>query len=219
MEENRLLLLQTLNSAQELSPSADQLSAEQVNRLAEKLGLNPQETLRVLEDFRQQHLVELRWGKVSITSEGKSALRPSGSGTPAVHLEKGAVYLGAGAQIGAGAAIGKKARGRATITRGDLPPEAMAMIANLIAAQQHLISAATTLPAEVREDASKLADETDAIQHALQNPGAGKPGLEQRLDRAKGLLDKLGGITTAAAALGPALNLLKPVFAWVSTLL
>ena len=109
MNAREFLLLRTLNSALELALISDELSAEQVNGLAQKLGFESQETLRLVEGLKRQDLVELHWGgKVSITGKGKSALNPAES-TPQVYLGKGATYVGPGAQVGAGAAVGQNA--------------------------------------------------------------------------------------------------------------
>ena len=215
MNAREFLLLRTLNSALELALISDELSAEQVNGLAQKLGFESQETLRLVEGLKRQDLVELHWGgKVSITGRGKSTLSPAESASQ-VYLGKGATYVGPGAQVCAGAAVGQNAMGAGAVKIQDLQLERSVVLADLIAAHQHLVNARATLPPEAREASQRLADETDAIQQQVRSPTSDKQTVEKRLDRAKVILDKLAGITTATTALGPALQLLSRSFDWL----
>jgi hypothetical protein len=215
MNNRELILLCTLNSALELTPETPRLSAEQVNTLAGKLDFDPQETLHLVNELKEAELVELHWpGQVSITGKGTSALRPS---QPSVSLGSNAVYVGPGAQIGAGSAIGANAMAAgATRIQVEQALETSRVIADIIAAQQHLIRQQATLPTEAGDHAKALATEADAIRQEIQKPEVNKHTVEQRLDKAKGILEKLGGLTTAAASLKPALDVLHKSFEWLT---
>jgi len=79
-EIRHLLLLRALSAALEFSSGADQLSAETINGLGQKLGFDAQETLRLIEELLHQKGVELQWGgKVTITVTGRYTLNRSQS--------------------------------------------------------------------------------------------------------------------------------------------
>jgi hypothetical protein len=218
MNDRQSLLLRTINSALELTPNNDKLLADQVNGLAEQLGFAPEQTLQMVEELREAGLVELHWpGNISITSQGRSALSPPRTGADHIELAPYAIYIGANAQIGRDAAIGPNAMAASAVRiEGGQPSEIARVMADLVAARQHLISGQTTLPADAQKITQQLAEEANGIQTAIGEPALNKQSVEERLDRAKIILEKLGGLTAAASTLKPALTVLHRSFDWLN---
>ena len=213
---NQLLFLQTLDVAQGLSANPSRLSADQVNSLAQTFGLENSDTLRIVEDLKREGFVELHWGgELSVTSAGKQALR---SAHPSqVYVGDNAVYVGPGAQVGSGAALGTNAMAAGAVRFDGVDRlEVMETIARLIAAQQQLATIGEKLPPETQTMTKHLVQETSAIQQELRKPSPSKSDIESRLAKAKGVLEQLVGITTAASGLQPTLQFLNTSFRWLT---
>jgi len=221
MNERQILLLQTINSALEFKSGIDQLFPDEVNCLGARLGFEPQQILQLVENLQQAKLLELDWlGKVSITNKGKSALRSRESSATHVNVEAGGVYIGPNAQIGSGAAVGPNAMAAGALRIEQQPPlDLTAIVGGLVAAHQNLIHEQSSLPAEAQLAAQQLAQETNSIRQEMQNPAINRTSVEQRLDRAKSILEKLGGITAAATSLKPVLEFLRHSFNRLATYL
>ncbi|HKV91297.1 MAG TPA: hypothetical protein VJW20_01980 [Candidatus Angelobacter sp.] len=221
MNAQEMLLLRSLNSALELKPSTNTLLADEVNGLGATIGLNGAETLHLIEALKEAGFLELNWpGRISVTRKGRSALNQANTSGDQISLGPGAVYV-KNSQIGAGAAVGSNAMaaGAVKIARERPPVHLEHTIAELIAAHQHLVREHSMLPPSAQDLAQQLTEETYSIQQEMRNPTPDKISVEQRLDRAKGFLEKLGGVAAAAATLKPALEFLHRSFDWLTNYL
>jgi hypothetical protein len=224
MNPMELFLLQTMDFALDLSQGS-QLSAPQINELALKCGIDAPETLRLVEDLASLGFVQQHWGGgVSVTAKGRSALNPESPQEGNVTIGNNSTYVAPNVTIGAGAAIGNEAMAAGAVRihgnaqQNDLVQahrELIRVLSQMVAAQQILAEAISKIPEEAREPAKELARETEIVQQELRKPAPDKSGLERRLEKAKGILVTLGGITSAAAQLRPALDLLTRSFDWL----
>lgn len=135
--------------------------------------------------------------------------RKAGAGAP------GAVTIG---DIGQGAhvvfnapeaAVGYQATGHgsigagATVGTGAIRIEAP--LGDLAAALQELRTVRTALDEPDREPARALEEEVAATVREVQQPAPDRGRLERRLERVRGLVERLSGVTEAAGKLRPAL--------------
>ena len=95
------IFLATLESMAKASPTKDSFAAVEINAIGSNLGLADTDTLQLLRQLDAADRIVVQWG-------GEIKLLPR-KDTKSVRLGKGAVYVGEGAQIGSGAAIGQYA--------------------------------------------------------------------------------------------------------------
>jgi hypothetical protein len=184
-----------------------ELQATEVNALGELLDLSKEATLRVAQQLRDDELITFDWGgAVKLTSKG----RDRAMGKPkTVTLGEGSVYVAEHAHIshsaiGAGASS-ISASGKGASVSG-LREDAV-ILSDLVAGLQALRDARNDLNVESRSTADTLEGELVAVlTESKEDPSQ---TVEEHLDRAKGLLERLGGITQAVVKLGPVLNLIR----------
>jgi hypothetical protein len=201
MENQEYAFLRALYSAMNLDRITE-LEADRVNDLARSFRLEPADAARIAERLAAEGFVQFHWGgKIALTPEGKhQAEGKTPPGAPG-SVQFGNVGPGANVVVGSPhAVVGPGAMGA-----GAVKIEATHGLGDLVAALQALRRAHEQLTPEAKETSHQLTDEVEAIVHEVQQPQPDKVGLEQRLDKAAGLMNKLVGIADAATKLGPTL--------------
>jgi SEFIR domain-containing protein len=204
--------LRALHASSELGSSSTPMTTDRVNGLGEILGIAPRDLLEMVEHLQDKGLVKVHWGgSVSLTPTGKECAegRKAGAAAP------GSVTIG---EIGQGAhvaihspeaVVGYQATGHgsigagATVGAGAIRIEAP--LGDLVAALQGLRTVRATLDETDQEPTRALEEEVAATVREVQQPSPDKVGLERRLERLRGLVERLSGVTEAAGKLQPAL--------------
>jgi hypothetical protein len=208
MESQEYTVLRALYSAMNLD-RVTELEADRVNDLAKSFRLAPNDAAQMVERLQNEGFLRIHWGgKIALTPEGRArAEGKTPSGSPgAVQISN----VGSGANIALnspGAGVGAGALGA-----GAVKIEATHGIGDLVAALQALRRAHDQLTPEAKETSQQLTGEVEAIVHEVQQPQPDKVSLEQRLDKATGLMNKLVSMADTAMKLGPTLAGLGTAF-------
>jgi hypothetical protein len=190
-----------------------ELEAEQVNGLAKGFGLSPYEAALLAERLQNEGFLSIHWGgKIALTPEGRD--RAEGktlSGAP------GAVQFGnVGPNTNIVVSSPGSAAGAGAMGAGAVKIEVTHGIGDLAAALQALRRAHAQLPPEAQETSQQLTSEVEAVVHEMQQPHPDKVSIEQRLDKATGLMKRLVNLSDVATKLGPTLLSLGTAFEKIS---
>lgn len=206
------VFLRALHASSELDRSSTPMTADRVNGLGGILGIAPGDLLEMVEHLQDKGLVKVHWaGSVSLTPKGKE----SAEGREAGATGPGSVTIG---DIGQGAhvvlhspeaVVGYQATGHGSIGAGATVVAGAVRIegplGDLVAALQRLRTVRATLDETDQESTRALEEEVAATVREVQQPSPDKAGLERRLERLRGLVERLSGVTEAAGKLQPAL--------------
>lgn len=193
-------LLRGLHVALEASRS-DALDAALITRMAESLGFHSQDVLTVAERLQADGLIQLRWGGgVALTDKGR--VQASGrANQPSIQVGEGAVYVGGSVT---NAAVGKGAM------KDSVRIESHGIrLGELAAALELLRSTSADLKEEERVTAEELEVVVEGVLEEARQPTPEPPKLEAHLDRAKGVLERLGSLAEAGGKLAPVLQLVR----------
>lgn len=210
MPANHEILLRAMSTALDLQGARDLQSGE-VNALGEVLGMPPEATMRVVQQLRDDGLVEFDWGgTVRLTARGRKHV--TGTAEPAsIHVGAGGVYVAANAHVSNTGAMGAgTVAGSATGSGAMVVQERKIDLGNLLAGLHELrhACARADLGEAERGTAKELEGEVSALVAEARKEAPDRTTVEQRLDRAKGLMERLAGITDAASKLAPVLKLI-----------
>lgn len=213
MDNNKnTAMLRAVYSALELNHS-DALEANLVNEMGRNLGLTADDVTKLSEQWQSEGLINLHWGpKLSLTPKGRDKATdasPSGS----VYIGSNAIVVTA--PIGSNAAVGHHA------STGPVKIEVGNCIGDLVAALASLHQIENQLNPEEQETAKALTDEMQSVlqETTTAEKTATKPdkaSLEKKLDRANGLMEKLGKMSESAIKLKPILDSLGAGIAWIA---
>jgi hypothetical protein len=197
---------------------ADHLDAEHVLALGAALGMSATETTRAVEQLAAESMVTYAWGgSVAVSEKGRAQARGTSAGNIAISIGPGGTYIGQGAQI-SGSAIGQGAAAavgeHASVMRSSTSSQAV-NLAELAVALVRLNDLKAQLSSDARPQVTELEGAVHDVVVAAREASAASStpqttqALERRLDRAKGVLERLGSMTEAAAKLAPVLTLLR----------
>lgn len=206
------VFLRALHASSELGSSSTPMTADRANGLGGILGIAPGDLLEMVDHLQDKGLVKVHWGgSVSLTPKGKESAegREAGAAAP------GSVTIG---DIGQGAhvvlhspeaVVGYQASGHGSIGAGAMVGAGAIRIegplGDLVAALQGLRTVRSTLDETDQEPTRALEEEVAATVREVQQPSPNRVGLERRLERLRGLVERLSGVTEAAGKLQPAL--------------
>jgi hypothetical protein len=206
--DTRAIFLATLETIAKNSPTRDTFSSAEINDIAGHLGLTPAETLQLIRQLNTDGRVKAEWG-------GDVRLIPQRE-SKSIHLGEGAVFVGEGANVGPGTAIGANAMA-AGATRTAPADQAQAITA-LTAALAILTQSIAATPTQAHPELTQLVQQTQAMLPELRSANPDKDTLKEKLEDADKTLDvisKAGTMLTAAAPhLGPALGMLHSGFSF-----
>jgi DNA-binding MarR family transcriptional regulator len=199
MQDAAALLLRSLHAATILA-QRNELTAEEVNALAARLGLTEAGVLAIIERLKADGLVELHWGgRLSLTAAGREQAAGTPKAAPAsINLASGAILaINSSGTIGHGAGATDTTVAVAGIAAGQRASLIAAATADLAA----LIQAVKALEPTENEPAARTAKELgEAAQATLDE--IRKPDAES------------GRIKQAAGQLGTLLNRFADLAAW-----
>lgn len=176
------IFLAALESMAKTPPTNDAFPAAEINSLGRNLGLADTDTLHLVSQLDAEGRIKVEWG-------GAVKLLPS-KVSKSIRLGKGAVYLGEGAQVGPGTAIGHNAMAAGATRGAAFAPDAQAhAIAELAAAVTLLSQFIVTNHAEVNTELKELIQQTQAILPELRSGAASKNRFKERLDETGKTLD------------------------------
>jgi antitoxin component of RelBE/YafQ-DinJ toxin-antitoxin module len=218
MNPQSYLFLQTLNSLTKDLPVSERLSAEEASKVGEEMGLDSAHTLRLIEELKQEGLIDLHWPKLSITAKGRSSLvDPTQVAGTHINLATGAILV-------QNSTINESAVGQKAVRNVASDPATklglQRVTAELISARLQLIRAQNSLTDdEARRLVFSLLAETEGLPTELQHPTEekhSKRSLEERLNKTESILMKLSKITAATASLQPVFQVFKRSLDWLS---
>jgi hypothetical protein len=196
--DSAALLLEVLRSASQPSGFAETLSASQVNRIGNSLGLTNTQLLQLLTWLSKSGDVELQWGG------NVKVIRPKQT-TPSIHIERGGTFV-QNAEIGAGAAVGSNAMAAGAVRiSGARQQDQLDAIAKLTAAITLMSDSLSQLEGETRRQVENAVEETQEILPELRNDQPDKSYLTPRLEKVDKVLGVLAKITTIGSATLPGL--------------
>jgi hypothetical protein len=196
--DNRTLLLETLKSMLQTSRKVA-ISASETNDVGLSLGLAEAETLQLIRQLDAEGYVQIEWGgavKLLSRSESKT-----------IHLDKGATYIGDGAFIGAGIAVGSNAMAAGAVRYFQSTSQTqMQAISDLTAAISLLTHLTGRMQSEVTPELKTLIEETRAVLPELRKDAPDKNKIKDRLDevdKATGILSKVVTMASGASQVSP----------------
>jgi hypothetical protein len=210
------IFLAAMASITKASPAKDTFAAVEINAIGRNLGLTDTDTLHLIRQLDADRRIQVEWG-------GEVKLLPLRD-PKSVRLGKGAVYIGEGAHIGSGTAIGQNAMAAGAIRNAasalSAQDQATVDLAAAITLLTQSIAAGHTVESP---ELKKLLQQSQVILPELRSDRADKDKMKERLeeaDQALNLLTKTGAVVTAAMPhLHSALELLRSGWSAISTLL
>lgn len=211
MNGNVTVFLRAMHSAMVLEGSQT-IRAEQVNTISQGLGLSLDSIPALMDALKREGLVDLQWGgTVSLTARGRDIAKGKTEGGQG-GIQVGDIGAGAQVAIGSqGAVVGHEAMG-AGAQRFEYRGNTGLGVADLVALVHELRQLAPQLESEAQPVAQELETTLKATLEEAKQPTPNKASVEQHLERAIGIMERLGKLSAAAFKLAPLLDGIRRVF-------
>ncbi|MBS9405381.1 hypothetical protein KG088_17360 [Halomonas sp. TRM85114] len=204
MNVNATVFLRALDSVMTLEDTQT-LGAEGVNAISQSLGLSLETIPALMETLKREGLVDLQWGgTVSLTAKGRDLAEGKTKGR-AIQIE-GGVGQGAIVVVDSPGAVARAEAMGSGAQRVEYRANTGLAVADLVA----LLNEVRRLTPQLESEAQPVAQELgaaleDTLKEAKQ-PTPDKASLEQHLERATGLMERLRKISEAVLKLVPVLE-------------